>query len=273
MGQKQYNVYYTDLDGRVVDVLTTENQKTAVNVQNFLNKVCGDSFAPACISEITTDELFYPNPQYMTPFKLRLYHDTHGMSWEILKIEPSDLNQFAFCLTHGPYIDKALWMLNDAKDFANHDYIGYVLANNSESAAFILMRWIKYFESTGEFGSYNERNEIIEDFKYERVELKVRNLNGVADIFGYFVSRSVATMHGALVYLNGDPYIEDNTPVFICGHDKENNRLYVNAMNPEYILDNYAEIFVSCEDISEILSCDMDGDTVIIVSEAYNNEA
>lgn len=271
MGQKQYNVYYTDLDGRVVDVLTTPDQQTAVNVQNFLNKVCSD-FAPACISEITTDEPFYSNPQYMTPFKLRLYHDKNGMSWEILKIEPSDLNQFAFCLTKGPYIDKALWMLNDAKDFANHDYIGYVLANNSEAAAFILMRWIKYFERTGEFGSYNERSEIIDDFKYEPVELKIRNLCGITDISGYFVHRVVAKMNGSKIELTGNPYIEPNTPVFIYGHDAENNRLYVNIRRPDDILDNYDVIFVSAEDITELLGCDTDGDWVTIVSEAYNNE-
>ena len=52
-------------------------------------------------------------------------------------------------------------MLDEQPEFNKHDYIGYVFANNSEAAAFILLRWVEYFERTGKFGSYDD-HEMIE---------------------------------------------------------------------------------------------------------------
>lgn len=156
---KIYTVFYRNgYDDDAETLITTADEEAAIRAKNFLNEMRGDNFAWISMAEM--DELYYKNFQYLHPFKLRLYHDKHGMSWEVLKQEPSDTATFAHVMKHGPYIEKELWMLSKEPEFTKHDYIGFVFANNSETAAFTLMRWIEYFERTGKMGAYDEHGMI-----------------------------------------------------------------------------------------------------------------
>ena len=156
MSDVLYNVYFREDDGDATDILTTFDKKEADRVAEFLNTISGTDYQPVWVSEWKLPKLYYSNFQYMHAFKIRLYHDTNGMSWEILKPENSDYRMFAHCLMYGPHILKDLWMLDEHPEFNKHEYIGYVFANNSEAAAFILLRWVEYFERTGKFGSYDD---------------------------------------------------------------------------------------------------------------------
>lgn len=274
---KVFTVYYRNgwnMNDYAEALITTADEGEAVRARDFLNEMHGGNFA--WISMLTLGDLYYKNFQYLQPFKLRLYHDKHGMSWEVLKHEPSDAIQFAHVMKHGPYIEKELWMLDKQPEFAKHDYTGFVFANNSEAAAFTLMRWINYFERTGKMGAYDERGEIIQDFKYEKVEMTVRSLARTAQADGYIVNRCVAKVDGSESSqhewkLINNPF-GDQVRIYVYGFDDEKHTLYMNDRYPDDIIANYEKIFVTTKNISLELGGDYDGDWLSIVSEAYGGE-
>lgn len=273
---KIYTVFYRNgYDDDAETLVATTDEEAAIRAKNFLNEMRGDNFA--WISMVEIDRLYYKNFQYLHPFKLRLYHDKHGMSWEILKHEPSDARQFAHVMKHGPYIKKELWMLDKQPEFAKHDYTGFVFANNSETAAFTLMRWIVFFERTGKMGAYDERGDILQDFEYEKVELTVRYLTRTAQVNGYIVNRAAAQMGDGpkpMTYvwrLQNTPF-DEKARIFIYGFDDTNHKLHTHDLFPTDIITNFEKIFVTTENIIAELGCDYDGQCFNIVAEAYGGE-